>query len=422
MKFVMASYGSRGDIEPCVAASRELLRRGHEVQLAVPPDQVGLAEAVGLSAVPYGLEFGPWMDVHRDFWTRFFRDAWKSRDVAKLWREVWEPTAQCWDDISTTLLSLADGADLLFTSLTFEEAAANVAEYYDIPLATLHHFPARAHGQLFTRPPASLTRSAMKGYEWLAWRISRNIEDAQRRELGLSKATRPAQWRITDRGSLEIQAYDELCFSGLAAEWGKWRDQRPFVGALTMELPTEADDEVASWIAAGPPPIYFGFGSIAVESPGETLSIIAAACEQLGQRALVGAGWSDFSDVPDSEHVKVVSAVNFAAVFGACRAIVHHGGAGTLAAGLRAGVPQLILWTWPDQSLRGVAAKRLGVGAVRRLSSTTEGSLVSDLRTILAPQYAARARDIAPRMTKPEESIAATADLLEKFASLRRVG
>jgi UDP:flavonoid glycosyltransferase YjiC (YdhE family) len=342
--------------------------------------------------------------------------------VAKLWREVWEPTAQCWDDISTTLLSLADGADLLFTSLTFEEAAANVAEYYDIPLATLHHFPARTHGQLFTRPPASLTRSAMKGYEWLAWRISRNIEDAQRRGLELSKATRPAQWRITDRGSLEIQAYDELCFSGLAAEWGKWRDQRPFVGALTMELPTQADDEVASWIAAGPPPIYFGFGSIAVESPGETLSIIAAACEQLGQRALVGAGWSDFGDVPQNEHVKVVSAVNFAAVFGACRAIVHHGGAGTLAAGLRAGVPQLILWTWPDQSLRGVAAKRLGVGAVRRLSSTTEGSLVSDLRTILAPQYAARARDIAPRMTKPEESIAATADLLENFARLRRVG
>ena len=102
MKFVMASYGSRGDIEPCVAASRELLRMGHEVQLAVPPDQVGLADAVGLSAVPYGLEFGPWMDVHRDFWTRFFRDAWKSRDVVKLWREVWEPTAQCWDDISTT--------------------------------------------------------------------------------------------------------------------------------------------------------------------------------------------------------------------------------------------------------------------------------------------------------------------------------
>jgi UDP:flavonoid glycosyltransferase YjiC (YdhE family) len=123
-------------------------------------------------------------------------------------------------DISTTLTSLTNGADLLFTGLSFEEAAANIAEHHNIPLATLHHFPARAHGQLFTHPPASLTRSATKGYEWLTWSISRNIEDAQRRELELPKATRPASWRITERGSLEIQAYDELCFSGLAAPGG----------------------------------------------------------------------------------------------------------------------------------------------------------------------------------------------------------
>ena len=49
--------------------------------------------------------------------------------------------------MSTTLTSLADGADLLFTGLSYEELAANVAEYYDIPLATLHYFPVRANGQ-----------------------------------------------------------------------------------------------------------------------------------------------------------------------------------------------------------------------------------------------------------------------------------
>jgi UDP:flavonoid glycosyltransferase YjiC (YdhE family) len=61
---------------------------------------------------------------------------------------------------------------------------------------------------------------------------------------------------------LEIQAYDELCFPGLAAEWPEQRGRRPFVGALTLELPTDADDEVLSWIAAGTRPIYFGFGSM----------------------------------------------------------------------------------------------------------------------------------------------------------------
>jgi UDP:flavonoid glycosyltransferase YjiC (YdhE family) len=114
--------------------------------------------------------------------------------------------------------------------------------------------------------------------------------------------------------------------------------------------------------------------------------------------------------------------VNFTSIFPNCRAVVHHGGAGTLAAGLRAGVPQLILWTWPDQSLRGAASKRLKVGAARRFTNTSRESLVADLRRILAPGYAARARAIAPKTTKPADSAVAAAHLVEDFARLRRAG
>ena len=275
--------------------------------------------------------------------------------------------------MSTTLTSLADGADLLITGVNFEQPAANVAEYYDIPLATLHISPLRANGQLVPILPAPLGRSAMTVFEWLVWRMAKKLEDAQRRELGLPKATGPAPRRIAERGSLEIQAYDEVCFPGLAAEWAKWDGRRPFVGALTMELPTDADEEVASWIAAGTPPIFFGFGSIPVESPADTIAMISAACAQLGERALVCAGWTDFSDVPHFEHVKVVGAVNYAAIFPACRAVVHHGGAGTTAAGLRAGVPTLILSMDLDQTLWGARVKRLKVGTARRFSTTTRG-------------------------------------------------
>ena len=90
MKFVLASYGTRGDIEPCVAVGRELLRRGHDVRMAVPPDLVGFAESAGLAAVAYGPDTRAWLDVHRDFWTRFFRNFWKIPDLIRLWREVWE--------------------------------------------------------------------------------------------------------------------------------------------------------------------------------------------------------------------------------------------------------------------------------------------------------------------------------------------
>ena len=150
--------------------------------------------------------------------------------------------------------------------------------------------------------------------------------------------------------------------------------------------------------------------------------MISEACSQLGERALVCSGWSDFSDLRPSEHVKVVGAMNYAAAFPACRAVVHHGGAGTTAAGLRAGVPTLILWTWPDQTLWGARVKRLKVGTARRLSSTTRESLVADLRTILTPEYAARSREIAIRMANPAESVATAADCLEGFARLRRCG
>ena len=114
--------------------------------------------------------------------------------------------------------------------------------------------------------------------------------------------------------------------------------------------------------------------------------------------------------------------MNYAAIFPACRAVVHHGGAGTTAAGLRAGVPTLILWMADVQVIWGAAVKRLKVGTARRFSTTTEKSLVADLRTILAPEYVARAREIATRMTKPAESVAAAADRVENFARLKRVG
>jgi UDP:flavonoid glycosyltransferase YjiC (YdhE family) len=422
MKVVLASYGGRGDIEPAVVVGRELARRGHDVLMAVPPNLVGFAEAVGLAAVGYGLDSQAILDAQRKYWTFYFRTPWKIRELNRMGRETAEFAARCWAEMTTTLASLADGADLLIAGLIFEQPAANVAEYYDIPLATLHFFPARAHGRLLPFVPAPVSRTAMTVNDWLAWRGTKKGEDAQRRELGLPKATSPAPRRIAERGALEIQAYDQVCFPGLAKEWTKFDGQRPFVGALALASPTDADDQVASWIAAGTPPICFGFGSIPVESPTDTLAMIATACAQLGERALMCAGSTDFTDAPQFEHVKVVGAVNYAAIFPSCRAVVHHGGAGTLAAGLRAGIPQLILWTLPDQPFFGGVVKHLKVGTARRFSATTTKSLVKDLRKILAPQYGKRARQIAPRMTKPADAAAAAADLVENFARSRRVG
>jgi UDP:flavonoid glycosyltransferase YjiC (YdhE family) len=388
MKVVLASYGTRGDVEPFATVGRELLRRGHDVCVAVPPNMVGFLETVGFAAVAFGPE--PLSSV-------------RSRtveDPASAMAEQVEYLSRAMEEWGTTLTALANGADLLITGRIEQGLAADVAEYQGIPQAALHFFPG-AHARL-------------SGW---AGDITEEAENAQRRALGLPEATGHST------RSLEIQAYDALCFPELAAEWADGDVWRPFVGALTLELPTEADDEVLSWIAAGTPPIYFGFGSgVWLQNPAQTFGLISVACARLGERALICSGASEFADAPHSDQVKIVGAVNHSAIFPACRAVVHQGGVGTTAAGMRAGIPTLILWhPINDQQIWADAVTRLKVGSGRAFSASNLGSLVADLRSILDPQCITRAREVAAQMTKPAVSVARAADLLEHAGRLGRV-
>jgi vancomycin aglycone glucosyltransferase len=389
MKVVLAAYGTRGDTEPFAAVGRELLRRGHDVCMAVAPEMVGFVELAGLAAVP----FGPGSLASS-------RNRSTQDPVSAVVDEK-EYLFRAMEEWATTLTALAHGADLQLTGRVEQQLAANVAEYYGIPHAALHFYP-QAH---------------LRQSGWVGDAME-EAEVAHRRALGLADATGPSP------RSLEIQAYDALCFPGLADAWAEEDAWRPFVGLLTLELPTDADEEVLSWIAAGTPPIYFGFGSgVWLQHPAHTFGLISVACARLGERALICTGASDFVDAPHSDQVKVVGAMNHAAIFPACRAVVHQGGAGTTAAGMRAGIPTLILWhPTNDQQIWGDAVTRLKVGSGRAFSASNLGSLVADLRSILNPQYITRAREVGAHMTKPAVSVASAADLLEDAVRLGRVG
>jgi len=416
MRFVLAAHGTRGDVEPCAAVGRELLRRGHQVRMAVPPNLVGFVEQAGLAGVAYGPDSQEQIiDV-----ANFLHPDVKAQNPISLWRAGRDLFIDGWEEMGRTLVALADGADLLVTGQTYHGVVANVAEYYGIPCVGVHHVPMRVNGQLslpFLTAPTPVVRTAMRAVWWLYGQITKEVEDLQRRELGLPRTSAYATQRILEGGSLEIQAYDEVCFPGLAAEWN---GRRPFVGTLTMQLATDADDEVASWIADGKPPIYFGFGSTPVQTGDETVAMIAAACAELGERALIYSGGSSHGRLPDSDQVKLVGAINYAAILPTCRAAVHHGGAGTTAACLRAGIPMSILWDVADQPLWAAQVKRLKVGSARRFSRITPKSLVAQLRKILAPECAARAREIAPRMTNPAVGVTTAADLMESTAGATR--
>jgi UDP:flavonoid glycosyltransferase YjiC (YdhE family) len=414
VRFAIAVHGTRGDIEPATAVGRELIRRGHVVTMAVPPNLVSFTEAAG---IPGAVAYGP--DSQQQLEAEIFKKWYQVRNPLTILRQAREYVVDGWADMSTTLAELASDADLVLTGTTYQEVAANVAEAAAVPMAALHYFPARpsTHGLPFALPfelPGKLAYPVFAAAEWGHWRLLKPAEDEQRRGLGLPAAHVRASRRIVDSGALEIQAYDKVFFPGLQEEWGS---ERPLVGSITLQMPTSADADVMSWIDAGTPPVYFGFGSMPVSNPAEALAMIERVSRRLGQRALVCSGvLAVDADGPGSPEMLVVRSVNHAEVFPRCRAIVHHGGSGTTAASVRSGAPTLILWVGADQPVWAGRVKRLGVGTARRFSASTEETMLGDLRTTLGPDCSTRAREVAAEMTPPDRSLATTADLLEHAA------
>lgn len=382
--------------------------------MAVPPNLIGFVESAGLGlAAEYGVDSQKQLDAD------IFRDWWKFQNPMTVVRRSREYVTQGWAEMSETLTGLAADADLILTGTTYQEVAANVAEACDVPLAALHYFPCRVNSEMLPVPlPKPVLHTGWSLVEWVSWRVMREAEDTQRRALGLPQARVRAIRRIVEGGALEIQAYDEVFFPGLTEEW---HGTRPLVGSLSLELPTDGDDELARWIADGTPPIYFGFGSMPVDSPADAIAMITSVCADLGERALISTGVWDVDDVPADDRVKLVGAVNHSKVFPSCRAVVHHGGAGTVAASVRSGVPTVVLWVGADQPVWAAQINRLKVGVAQRFSRTTARSLTKALRTALTPECRTRAREAAARMTPPAQSVSTAADLLEAAARRGRV-
>jgi len=411
MRVAIAVHGTRGDVEPCAVVGRELMRRGHEVRMAVPPNLVGFVESAGLpTPVPFGPDSGEQLE------SEVFTQWYSPRNPVRAFREAREYATQGWSGMSRSLLALADGADLIVTGTTYQEVAANVAESSRTPLAALHYFPMRANtAVLGARVPLALLRPGFAAAEWAMWRLVKSAEDEQRRALGLPRATIRGAERLARNHALEIQAYDEVLFPGIASELGS---ARPLVGSLTLGRPGEADARVAAWMNEGDPPVYVGFGSMPLPDPLRIIDAVVDACARHGLRTLVRSdAWEPGSDTGRPGTALVVPSVSHATVFPGCRAVVHHGGAGTTAAGVRAGVPSLVLWVGADQPIWGRAVARQGLGRSHRLGSVTPERLDHLVADVLTPRCAERAREAAAQMVPPDTAVKATADLLEAAAS-----
>lgn len=172
-------------------------------------------------------------------------------------------------------------------------------------------------------------------------------------------------------------------------------------------LPSKPDykppEDIANFLKAGPTPIYVGFGSIVADDQTTLTKTVFEAVRKSGQRAIVSKGWGNLGvkgvEVPDN--ILVIGSCPHDWLFRQVSCVIHHGGAGTTAAGLALGCPTIIIPFFGDQQFWGEIVAQAGAGPLpiphRQL---TVDKLSDAIKKALEPSVKERARELATKMEK----------------------
>ena len=181
------------------------------------------------------------------------------------------------------------------------------------------------------------------------------------------------------------------------ADWGPEIDIAGFV-FLDLASSFKPPEPLAKFLGAGEPPVYIGFGSIVVDDPEKFTALIFEAVKQAGVRALVSKGWGGLGDEGNTpDHIFMLENTPHDWLFPRVSAVVHHGGAGTTAIGLKCGKPTMIVPFFGDQPFWGAMVSKAGAGAHEAVpyKRLTASVLAEGIRQCLAPEAKIAAQKIA---------------------------
>ncbi|BBJ40780.1 glycosyl transferase [Streptomyces antimycoticus] len=382
MRILIVTAGSRGDVAPYTGLGRRLLAAGHEVAVAAHPPFAGLVGGCGLDHRP--LPGDP-------------RELIRTRAKAASWEETRAAMAAFLDRLADGVVAAADGADLVLTAFGPAALSRAAGEAYGIPVIGTYLAPACATREF---PLAGAPGGDDLGPDGNLAAGLRVLADAGALQAGAVAGLR-TRLGLPTAASQQTGADIRPVFHGFSplvvprpADWppqvevaGYWWPARP----RDWRPPAELVD----FLRAGPPPVFIGFGSMA-PGEGERLGeLVTAAVARAGVRAVVQTGWAGLAAAGDD--VLTVGDLPHDWLFPRTAAVVHHAGAGTTAAGLRAGVPAVPVPAMADQPFWAARLHRLGV-APRPLpfDALTAESLGAAITTCLAePALRRRAAELA---------------------------
>jgi UDP:flavonoid glycosyltransferase YjiC (YdhE family) len=189
---------------------------------------------------------------------------------------------------------------------------------------------------------------------------------------------------------------------------------------LDGEAAWDPPPDLLAFLSDGPKPVYIGFGSMGQQDPQATLELILKVLDMSDQRAIIAGGWGGFEVEALPATIYILPSAPHSWLFQQVSAVVHHGGAGTTAAGLRAGVPSLVIPFFGDQPFWGKRIAMLGVGPspIPRKRLTSEEFAVSLSQLVNHQTFKENAQALG-RQIRSENGVARAIEIIESIPGVR---
>ncbi|MCD7060842.1 glycosyltransferase [Pelagibacterium xiamenense] len=381
-RIAMATLGTQGDIQPYVALARALKERGYSVVLGTTDDFEAMITG-------YGIEFWSLGSSMQEFVKQAQFDKAMNKSLLVNAPGLLRQGQRIVDRAAREAWDMCQGADCIVLNMN-TSFTIDIAEALDIPpivaalqpLNSTSEFPLCIYyGPTFGRTINKLTYSTMT-VQQIYYNLPRN---KLRRELmGLEPRKNGGFFKDTDGTPLwTLNAYSELV-SPRPRDWPKTSVVTGY-WMLPDNTGWEPSDDFKAFLAKGEKPIYVGFGSMPFGADRNT-DILREAVELWGGRVVVGRGWGGIKpDDLSPEHVYVIDRAPHDQLFKYVKGVVHHGGAGTTAAGLHLGRPTFVVPQMVDQPYWGRRVYELGCGPKpvrrRKLTPAILADALHDLNT-----------------------------------------
>jgi sterol 3beta-glucosyltransferase len=422
MKIVILTVGTRGDVQPFLALAVGLQQAGHRVTLVAPDNFVDWIRSQGVSAHPVSYnaqEFGRRPEV---------RAVMKSGNLIRAYRIMREFMDTSMSDALNEFWQAAQEADFVVQTPS-GHGVVEVASQRGIPMAFAYlqpFAPTRAFPSFFGSALGLLRLPLGGGYNYLTHQLTDHL-------VWLVYGDSLNKWRAKHWGLPPWRSLSEMRRARRSFEtpWlfgyspsvlpkpPDWDETYHVTGYWFLDSRSDwqPSTDLLRFLENGPPPIYVGFGSMSDDNPEHLTRLTLRALELTGQRGILATGWGGIKELTTSANVFYLDQAPHDWLFSRMAAVVHHGGAGTTGAGLRAGVPSIITpfaldqYAWADIVVKSDVGPR--AGAAKKLTAEKLAHAID--AAVNNASLRARAATLGEKI-RAENGITQAVEIIERHA------